>query len=301
MTIRLLSDKLDVMSHTSSIKIVQAGKFLKLFKNDTLFATPIFRINKNRKNLQFVIVFRLEDDNSFYVLNRSLLGYSDKLQRIKTFTPSGLYQGMMAVPLRAHQTIQILQVPSDVKDIKSYISYYEPSQVDAILSGKFLADSDVYNPFRDAHSAVFHAERNDVEVVPSDDYQGIQDFHPFLTDGDQVLALPCSYKDPIRGKTITIQLMGWYFLDQQLKISWKPHNSPRARWRSSILAIDKKSRRYFFQGNIYKEKGTDPVFLENLSFKASLSSDNSRAAQAEFTRLINEVKKQEQAALLKMR
>lgn len=301
MIICLLSDKLDVMSKTSSIKIVQAGKFLKLFKHDTLFATPIFRINKNRKNLQFVIVFKLEGDDSFYVLNRSQIGYSNKLQRIKTFTPSGLYQGMMAVPLRAHQTIQILQVPSDVKDIKPYISYYEPSQMDAMLFDNIEVDSEVYNPFRDAHSAVFHAERNDVEVVPNDDYQGIQDFCPFLTDGDQVLALPCSYKDPIRGKTITIQLMGWYFLDQQLKISRKPHNSPRARWRSSILAIDKKTRRYFFQGNIYKEKGTDPVFLENLSFKASLSSDNSRAAQAEFARLINEVKKQEQASLLKMR
>lgn len=93
--------------------------------------------------------------------------------------------------------------------------------------------------------------------------------------------------------------MGWYFLGQQLKISWKPDNQHNARWRSSVVAIDRKTRRYFFQGNIYQEKGTDPVFLENLSFDCDLK--NSRAAKAEFDRFIQEIKEQERVALLKLR
>ena len=76
--------------------------------------------------------------------------------------------------------------------------------------------------------------------------------------------------------------MGWYYHGQQLKISWKPDNQHNARWRSSVVAIDRKTRRYFFQGNIYQEKGTDPVFLENLLFDCDLK--NSRAAKAEFDR-----------------
>ena len=134
-----------------------------------------------------------------------------------------------------------------------------------------------------------------------EDYQGIQNFHPFSVVKDQAYALTCAYKDPIKKKTIHLQLMGWYYRGQQLKISWKPDNQRKARWRSSLVAIDRKTRRYFFQGNIYHEKGTDPVFLEQLTFTFHDSMQNSRAAKAEFTRFINAIKKQECAALLKLR
>ena len=77
------------------------------------------------------------------------------------------------------------------------------------------------------------------------------------------------------------------------------HNQLNARWRSSVVVIDRKTRRYFFQGNIYQEKGTDPVFLENLSFDCDLK--NSRAVKAEFDRFIQEIKEQEREALLKLR
>lgn len=202
---------------------------------------------------------------------------------------------MMAVPLRARATIQILQVPHDAKDIRPYVTYYAQAQIDELFFGK-IADADIYDPFRDAHSAVFHTEQEPFELVPNDAYQGIQNFHPFVQEGEQVLALPCTYQDPIKQMTIDLQLMGWYYLDQQLKISWKPANRPRARWRSSLVAIDKKTRRYFFQGNIYQQKGTDPVFLEQLTF----DRDNS-AIQTAYAAFTNEIKKQERQALLKMR
>lgn len=286
------------MTQEKHIRIVKAGPFLNLFKKDVQYATPIFRIDQKRKNLQFVIVFKLYESADFYVLNRSEKGYSKELKRIKVFTTSQLYNAMAKVPIKARETIQILQVPSDKKQLKDYITYYNKASIDWLSYGKTVALDDVYNPFRDAHSSLFHTDSTD-SAVSYDDYQGIQDFHPFSVLDNHVQALPCRYQDPIRQKTISLQLMGWYFLGQQLKISWKPDNQHNARWRSSVVAIDRKTRRYFFQGNIYQEKGTDPVFLENLSFDCDLK--NSRAAKAEFDRFIQEIKEQERVALLKLR
>ncbi|WP_126440888.1 hypothetical protein [Streptococcus equinus] len=286
------------MTQEKHIRLVKAGPFLNLFKKDAQYATPIFRIDQKRKNLQFVIVFKLDESADFYVLNRSEKGYSKELKRIKVFTKSQLYNAMAKVPIKARETIQILQVPSDKKQPKDFITYYDKASIDWLSYGKTVALDDVYNPFRDAHSSLFHTDSTD-SAVSYDDYQGIQDFHPFSVLGNHAQALPCRYQDPIRQKTISLQLMGWYFLGQQLKISWKPDNQHNARWRSSVVAIDRKTRRYFFQGNIYQEKGTDPVFLENLSFDCD--SKNSRAAKAEFDSFIKEIKEQERVALLKLR
>ncbi|GEB10092.1 hypothetical protein SEQ01_02830 [Streptococcus equinus] len=298
MTILFCRVKLETMTQEKHIRLVKAGPFLKLFKKDAQYATPIFRIDQKRKNLQFVIVFKLDESADFYVLNRSEKGYSKELKRIKVFTKSQLYKAMAKVPVKARETIQILQVPSDKKQLKDFITYYDKASINWLSYGKTVALDDVYNPFRDAHSSLFHTDSTD-SAVSYDDYQGIQDFHPFSVLENHAQALPCRYQDPIRQKTISLQLMGWYFLGQQLKISWKPDNQHNARWRSSVVAIDRKTRRYFFQGNIYQEKGTDPVFLENLSFDCDLK--NSRAAKAEFDRFIQEIKEQEREALLKLR
>lgn len=298
MTILFCRVKLETMTQEKHIRLVKAGPFLNLFKKDAQYATPIFRIDQKRKNLQFVIVFKLDESADFYVLNRSEKGYSKELKRIKVFTKSQLYNAMAKVPIKARETIQILQVPSDKKQPKDFITYYDKASIDWLSYGKTVALDDVYNPFRDAHSSLFHTDSTD-SAVSYDDYQGIQDFHPFSVLDNHAQALPCRYQDPIRQKTISLQLMGWYFLGQQLKISWKPDNQHNARWRSSVVAIDRKTRRYFFQGNIYQEKGTDPVFLENLSFDCD--SKNSRAAKAEFDRFIQEIKEQERVALLKLR
>ncbi|VED91329.1 Uncharacterised protein [Streptococcus equinus] len=298
MTILFCRVKLETMTQEKHIRQVKAGAFLKLFKKDTQYATPIFRIDQKRKNLQFVIVFKLDESTDFYVLNRSEKGYGKELKRIKVFTKSQLYKAMAKVPIKARETIQILQVPSDKKQLEDYITYYDKASIDWLSYGKTVDFGDVYNPFRDAHSSLFHTDSTD-SAVSYDDYQGIQDFHPFSVLENHAQALPCRYQDLIRQKTISLQLMGWYFLGQQLKISWKPDNQHNARWRSSVVAIDRKTRRYFFQGNIYQEKGTDPVFLENLLFDCDLK--NSRAAKAEFDRFIQEIKEQEREALLKLR
>lgn len=298
MTILFCRVKLETMTQEKHIRLVKAGPFLNLFKKDAQYATPIFRIDQKRKNLQFVIVFKLDESADFYVLNRSEKGYSKELKRIRIFTKSQLYNAMAKVPIKVRETIQILQVPSDKKQLKDSITYYDNASIDWLSYGKTVALDDVYNPFRDAHSSLFHTDSTD-SAVSYDDYQGIQDFHPFSVLDNHAQALSCCYQDPIRQKIVSLQLMGWYFLGQQLKISWKPDNQHNARWRSSVVAIDRKTRRYFFQGNIYQEKGTDPVFLENLSFDCD--SKNSRAAKAEFDRFIQEIKEQERVALLKLR
>lgn len=297
MTISFDHVKLEIMMQMKHTRLVQAGKFLKLFKKDTQYVTPIFRIDQKRKNLQFVIVFKLEDDD-LYVLNRSEKGYSKDLKRIKVFTTKSLYKAMMSVPIKARETIQILQVPSDKKLLKDYVTYYDKASIDWLTFGKKANLEDVYNPFRDAHSALFYSDDSD-NAISYDDYQGIQDFHPFSLLDNQAVATPCSYQDPIRKKKVALQLMGWYYHGQQLKISWKPDNQAKARWRSSVVAIDRKTGRYFFQGNIYREKGTDPVFLENLTFDSHF--ENSRAAKAEYERFVQEIKEQERVALLKLR
>lgn len=298
MTISLCHVKLDFMTQYKHIRMVQAGHFLKLFKNDSQFATPIFRIDQKRKNLQFVIVFKLDESADFYVLNRSEKGYSKELKRIKVFTTSMLYNAMMSVPIKARETIQILQVPSSRDDQKDYITYYNQAAMDWIAYGKKI--DDVYDPFRDAHSALFHSDDSD-NAISYDDYQGIQDFHPFSLLDNQAVALPCFYQDQIRKQNIKLQVMGWYYLGQQLKISWKPDNRYKARWRSSVVAIDKKTGKYFFQGNIYRQKGTDPVFLDHLLIDFQGAGQNSRAAEIEYHRFIEEIKEQERVALLKLR
>ena len=143
------------MTHITHKRIVQAGHFLQLFKNDSQFTTPIFRIDHKRKHLHFVIVFKLDDDEAFYALNRSKLGYDHELKRLKRFTKSTLYQGILSVPLKARQTIQILQVPSDKKLLKAYVTYYDKASIDWLCFGKKANLDDVYDPFRDAHSARF--------------------------------------------------------------------------------------------------------------------------------------------------
>ena len=285
------------MKHIAHTHIVKAGHFLKLFKNDAQFSTPIFRRDKKRKNLQFVIVFK--DANGSYALNHSQQGYSSYLKRLKTFSQKTLYQGILSVPAKARASVQVLQVPSDRKVRASDVTYYSDAEIEAILSKKKVIE-EVYDPFRDAHSVVFLQDTKASEMT-YEDYQGIQDFHPFLTLKDQATEVFCTYQDHNKNQAISLSLMGWYYLGQQLKISWKPNSQPKARWRSSLLAIDKKTKRYFFQGNIYQEKGTDPVFLENLTFQPQKSRANSQAVAAEFQRLIQEIKQQERAALLTRR
>lgn len=275
------------------VRLLAAGKFLSLFKNDQQYQTPVIRINKNRKNLAFVILFKLDPQSErVYVLNRSQQGYSDQPQRLKIFKKASLYTGMLQVPPKARGTIQILQVEAQDPRLKETLRYYSQEELSLIAQGR-AAELDVYNPFRYAYSSRFSDQEQGVALQPLQEYLGIQDFHPFIQEGEDALPLSCTYQDPLRRTASRLQLLGWYYLDQQLKISWKPLTAEKSRWRSSLLSIDKKSKRYFFQGNLYQEKGTDPIFLEQLKLQT-------QEAPAEYVRMVEELQTQEQKALLRM-
>ncbi|MBF0700229.1 hypothetical protein [Streptococcus danieliae] len=275
------------------VRLLVAGKFLSLFKNDQQYQTPVIRINKNRKNLAFVILFKLDPQSErVYVLNRSQQGYSDQPQRLKIFKKASLYTGMLQVPPKARGTIQILQVDPKDPQLKEGLRYYSQEELALISQGR-AGELDVYDPFRYAHSSRFADQEQGADPQSLQEYLGIQGFHPFIQEGEDVLPLSCTYQDPLRRTASRLQLLGWYYLDQQLKISWKPLTTEKSRWRSSLLSIDKKSRRYFFQGNLYQEKGTDPIFLEQLKFQA-------QETPPEYFRMVEELQTQERQALLRM-
>lgn len=275
------------------VRLLAAGKFLSLFKNDQQYQTPVIRINKNRKNLAFVILFKLDPQSErVYVLNRSQQGYSDQPQRLKIFKKASLYTGMLQVPPKARGTIQILQVDPKDPQLKEGLRYYSQEELALISQGRAV-ELDVYDPFRYAHSSRFADQEQGSDPQSLQEYLGIQGFHPFIQEGEDVLPLSCTYQDPLRRTASRLQLLGWYYLDQQLKISWKPLTTEKSRWRSSLLSIDKKSRRYFFQGNLYQEKGTDPIFLEQLKFQA-------QETPPEYVRMVEELQTQERQALLRM-
>lgn len=133
-----------------------------------------------------------------------------------------------------------------------------------------------------------------------EDYQGIQDFHPFLTLKDQATEVFCTYQDHNKNQAISLSLMGWYYLGQQLKISWKPNSQPKARWRSSLLAIDKRPSVISFRA-IFTKKRAPILSFGKSDLSATKSRANSQAVAAEFQRLIQEIKQQERAALLTRR
>ena len=142
------------------------------------------------------------------------------------------------------------------------MTYYDKASIDWLCFGKKANLDDVYDPFRDAHSALFHSDDSD-NAISYDDYPGYSGFPSFSLLDNQAVATPCFYQDPKKNKQIALQLMGWYYHGQQLKINWKPDNQHNARWRSSVVAIDRKTRRYFFKEIFIKKKELTPSFRES--------------------------------------
>ncbi|HFR3922701.1 TPA: hypothetical protein ACHVIF_001327, partial [Streptococcus suis] len=135
---------------------------------------------------------------------------------------------------------------------------------------------------------------NQLTLIPKKEYEKIKDFHPFLqTKHGNVYAVPCFYQDRKRNQTIKIYIIGWYFYEKQLKISWKPSHSRKSRWRSSLVSVDKLSDRFFFQGELYK-KGTYPVFLEDLTIKNKAYQHRLDREFAAFLSIIEEQKRRAQ-------
>ena len=132
-------------------------------------------------------------------------------------------------------------------------------------------------------------QQNTLSIVPQSQYRDLREFHPFLGDKDRVLSVPCYY-----GKS-KLYLMGWHILNGKLKIRWKPDHDRAERWRSSMICIDRRSKKIFFQGDIYfNSPGSHPIFLRDLRFTSDLSEFQFRKTKgilAEFLNLVSREKK----------
>lgn len=280
--------------------------------------------SKELEDMRFLICFKMESD--FYVVDiKSEQGHSLKFRSASFFDKENLLSGIAAVPLSCLDTIHIFEYPkeldliSPVTKLKHLIDTYchhqsimhylktdiknakqiEELEQEALSQENITSD---YDPFRYTSRTDKQIDLDDTKlsVIASKDYEGIQNFQPFLLSkrGGKVLSVPASYTDPVTKENANIEIMGWYFLDKQLKISWKPKHTRKRRWRSSLLSIDIISGDYFFQGEVYKNR-TAPVFLKHLNFKERVPKTYHTDVEQQFHRLIKLIDEQKRKALLR--
>lgn len=264
------------------------GTFLALKPYHHYSSIPLVRFEKEatdtfilcfKREMQLVVIdLEQESGQSFLFAHASLIERSE------------LLEGIAAVPLEALNTLYVLAFPRDLYEyseetrLKNIVALYQAhedvlaflkatrhigDQVTAYelewkTTSKSLSD---FDPFRYTSRSKLGNPDN-LSVVSSKDYDFIPDFHPFLYSkrGGKVFSIPADYLDPKTGQRASLELMGWYLRDQQLKLRWKPKHTRKRRWRSSQLSIDIVSKDYFFQGEIYKGASA-PVFLDQLEFK----------------------------------
>lgn len=213
---------------------------------------------------------------------------------------------MGTIPVSAWSTCQALEVRKNTNQRGVSLSHLMESHGQLPIF-KSIAEhyrareqATVYDPYRYSYtveekSAIID---NQLKIIPRKEYEKIKDFHPFLKiRHGNVYAVPCLYQDIKRKQVTKIYIMGWYFYEKQLKISWKPSHTRKNRWRSSLLSVDKLSDRYFFQGELYK-KGSYPVFLDQLTIK---NKAYQQRLDDEFAAFISIIENQKQKAQLRLR
>ncbi|MDU6946407.1 MAG: hypothetical protein E6381_02865 [Streptococcus parasanguinis] len=264
------------------------GTYLDLKPYHHYASIPLIHFEKDLSDT-FILFFKREMQVHVIDLEQDS-GQSLLFAHASLIDRQELFDGIAAVPLESLNSLYILAFPRDLYEfsaearLKNIVALYQAhedvlsflkltrtigDQVTAYelewkRTAKNLAD---FDPFR-------YTSRSQVEdpdalsVVSSKDYDFIPDFHPFLSSkrGGKVLSIPADYMDPKTGQRASLEIMGWYLRDQQLKLRWKPKHTRKRRWRSSQLSIDIVSKHYFFQGEIYKGASA-PVFLDQLEFK----------------------------------
>lgn len=289
------------------------GTFLALKPYHHYSSIPLVRFEKEaadtfilcfKREMQLVVIdLEQESGQSFLFANASLIERSE------------LLEGIAAVPLEALKTLYVLAFPRDLYEyseearLKNIVALYQAhedvlaflkatrhigDQVTAYelewkATAKSLAD---FDPFRYTSRSELGNPDN-LSVVSNKDYDFIPDFHPFLYGkrGGKVFSIPADYLDPKTGQRVSLELMGWYLRDQQLKLRWKPKHTRKRRWRSSQLSIDIVSKDYFFQGEIYKGASA-PVFLDQLEFKVPAGYQaNLEEAYHHFLSMVDERKR----------
>ncbi len=289
------------------------GTYLDLKPYHHYSSIPLVRFEKETADT-FILLFKREMQLFVIDLEQDS-GQSLLFAHASLIDRQELLEGIAAVPLEALHTLYILAFPRDLYEfsaearLKNIVALYQAhedvlhflkttrnigDQVTAYelewkATAKNMVDFDLFR----------YTSRSEVEepsslaVVSSKDYDFIPDFHPFLSSkrGGKVLSVPADYLDPKTGQRASLEIMGWYLRDQQLKLRWKPKHTRNRRWRSSQLSIDIVSKHYFFQVEIYKGASA-PVFLDQLEFKVpqGYQADLEKAYQ-EFLTMVEERKR----------
>ncbi len=225
------------------------GTYLDLKPYHHYSSIPLVRFEKETADT-FILLFKREMQLFVIDLEQDS-GQSLLFSHASLIDRQELLEGIAAVPLEALNSLYVLAFPRDLYEfsaearLKNIVALYQAH--DDVLSflkltrtigdqvtayelewkrtAKNLAD---FDPFR-------YTSRSQVEdpdalsVVSSKDYDFIPDFHPFLSSkrGSKVLSVPADYLDPKTGQRASLEIMGWYLRDQQLKLRWKPKHTPQ--------------------------------------------------------------------------
>lgn len=250
------------------MKTLTLGKLLHLPAVHQLASIPIEQATA--KQTDYLIVYGQQ--SPLFVDLENANGFTDEARFASRFTKEELLIGLGLVPFADLPTCFVLEVASnktkrgiattDLLATHGHLPLFKE------MAERYRARerATIYDPYR--YSYTIDERKIDKEthlqLVPRKEYERIRDFHPFLqTKRGNVYAVPCVYHDPKQQREVKIYIMGWYFYEQHLKLSWKPSHSRKSRWRSSIIFLDKRTEQPFFQGELYK-KGSFPIFLDHL-------------------------------------
>ncbi|HFU3984594.1 TPA: hypothetical protein ACGO2X_000872 [Streptococcus suis] len=282
---------------------------MKLQKLGTLLQLPTFHhfynipVRSFLGSLSLFIIVFSKDNQTYFIDLDSENGLTKESRFASHFSEETIFVGLGAIPFENLASCQLLAIPHQrskkgISTSDLLIHYSKLPVFKQIAEQQRLREqSSLYDPYRYSYTRLEKEDKEEkhLNLVPRKEYEKIRDFHPFLkTNRGNVYAVPCQYTDEKRGQTTKIYLMGWYFYEKQLKVSWKPSHSRKSRWRSSIIFVDKLSDRYFFQGQLYK-KGTFPIFLDHLA--PSISGRPS--LDKEFQALLTIIEEQKRRAKLR--
>nr|WP_238145057.1 hypothetical protein [Streptococcus suis] len=271
------------------------GKLLELPHFHHFYNLPISENWEGPEN--YIVVFE-QNGQAVFVDLESKTGHTNEARFASYFPKHSLLIGLGAVPVDSWSTCQVLGVKKNNTQrgiaLANLVEHYGHLSVFKEIAEKYRLRerSTIYDPYRYSYTIDEKNIEKDsqLNIVPRKEYEKIRDFHPFLqTNRGNVYAVPCIYKDDKRNKETKIYIMGWYFYEKQLKISWKPSHSRKSRWRSSIVSVDKITDQYFFQGELYK-KGSFPIFLDNLVIKNRKFQEKLDKEYINFIRIIEKQK-----------
>ncbi|MFS1664647.1 hypothetical protein [Streptococcus sp. zg-JUN1979] len=280
------------------------GQLLQLPPFHFFYEIPIAQQSTSSDNDNYIIAFKAED-KVLFVNTEALDGQADSLASASHLSAETLLVGLGAVPSPYWESCYILEVPQNETqkgaELANVLKHYSYIDLFQDMEEQYHRPhvSAVYDPYRYAYTIDEKEVSKDKHFtkIAKKDYEGIRDFHPFIkTNRGNVYSVSCTYQDKEKAKTPKIYLMGWYFYDnKQLKISWKPAHTRKSRWRSSLVSVDKRTERFFFQGELYK-KGSFPIFLDQLSFN---NKTYEKQLKHEFDAFLSIIEEQKEKANLR--